>query len=325
VSRRLLVLVAAAVAMGGAARAATAATFVRSRTDMGTPIFWNSSCAFLQVDEAGSVDLPLDTVQAVLAQAISNWQSVTLDAGCSYLKIVTLPPAYLETRLDYTNVVKFRSGMFCRPADGNMNEICYSPAASAITTIFYTDAPGKGDDGAIQDADVQLNQINFTFMWIGHGTVPMLRPGTQESDLENTLTHELGHFQGLDHSCWDRSPPYTINPPIDNNGMPVPSCGDLNNLPLDEAQRIVQSTMYNYANAGETIKRMPKPDDIAGICSIYPVAKDPKVCRPASHGGSGCSMAAGPAGAAPLLLVGLLFALAALRLRGRACSRSRRP
>jgi MYXO-CTERM domain-containing protein len=298
---------AVAVALGAAA---PASGYVRSRTDMGTPIYWASGCAFLEPDAAGSVDLSADIVSQILNQSIANWQNAA--ASCSFLKIQLESPGTVEARLDYKNVIKFRTGTWCRPAEDNMAEVCYSPMAAAITTVFYNDDKGKSDDGAIQDADIQLNQIDFTFVWINH-TVPPIRPGTTQSDLENTLTHELGHFQGLDHTCWDHQPPYTTMAPVDENGNAIPDCADviMQTLPPAEEQQVVQSTMFNFASPGETIKRMPKADDVAGICAIYPTAKDPKSCTHVSHG---CALGT-PGGAAPWLVGAALLALALRRRR----------
>src|SRR5258706_15340411 len=141
-------------------------------------------------------------VQQIVTKSIANWQTVTFDAGCSYLKIIEDAPAALDAHLDNLNAIKFRSDKWCRPAEKGNAEICYSAQAAAITTVFYTTSPGKANDGAIVDADIQLNEMNFTFVWVGL-KVPPIRDNTMQSDLENTLTHELGHFQGLDHTCWD--------------------------------------------------------------------------------------------------------------------------
>ena len=293
--------------------AGSAGAFVRSRTDKGTPIFWPGSCAWIQTDSAGSTDLPLATVAQIVAKGIANWQSVTLEASppCSYLQILLDPPVPSEARLDHINVVKFRSDKWCRPAEGSTAEMCYSPQATAITTIFYDSALGKSNDGNIVDADIELNEINFTFIWIDH-LAPPTRPNTMKADLENTLTHEIGHFQGLDHTCWDH---VSATDPVDNSGAPVPDCAAVQMHQVDDATylRIVQSSMYNFAEPTEIIKRMPKPDDIAGICSIYPLAQDPKSCTRPSPVGKGCAISLGrPASTVPALM---LLSLAALALR----------
>ena len=289
----------------------TALAFVRSVTDHGTPIYWSTDCMFIQADTDPSTDLGPTELQTVLLRTINNWQSVTLSAGCSYLQFNVDPPAAAETSPDYKNVVKFRTGdpltgKFCRPVVGKNPEVCYSATATAITTVYYTSSPGMPGDGAIWDADIELNNINFTFIEVPTTTFP--RPHTSKADLENTLTHELGHFQGLDHSCWDTSGSPTA--PLDNTGKPIPDCNDVSpkcNLPgaagADRCAAIVASTMYNYARPAETVKRMPKADDVDAICQIYPAAKTPGRCARAGVSGGCCSIAASPS---PLTIPWLL-------------------
>ena len=301
--RPRLVVVATLFLVGGIARG-----YVRSRTDKGVPIAWPGSCVWVQPDSAGSIDLPIDTVLQVIDKSISNWQTVTLGAGCSYLKINRDAPAALEAHLDHINIIKFRSDKWCRPGEPNTPEMCYSPSAAAITTVFYT------ADGQIVDADVELNQCNFTFVWLPSNVQPRstgcgMAVQTMDSDLENTLTHELGHLQGLDHTCWDHVLPTA---PLDDMGNPIPDCNDVlnHNVPPDEYQRIVQSTMFNFATPGETIKRMPKTDDINGICGIYPSAKDPKSCmRPSPVQGGGCAVGARSGGLAFALMTLMVILL----------------
>ena len=51
--------------------------------------------------------------------------------------------------------------------------------------------------------------------------------------------------------------------------------------------------MYNFADPGETKKRSPETDDIAGICQTYPLANDPNTCAPPPdyRDGGGCALA----------------------------------
>ncbi len=301
--------------------------WVRSRTDKGTPIFWPGSCAWLVPDTAASPDLPLATVVQIIDQSVANWQTPSHAANCSgaaenpdYLQIMVDPPAAGEAKLDHVNVVKFRSDKWCRPADGATAEMCYSSAATAITTIFYDSQPGQPNDGNIVDADIELNDIDFTFVWIDHVT-PTVKPNTLKADLENTLTHEIGHFQGLDHTCWDH---VSATQPVDNTGQKIPDCADViaHRIDPDQEQRIVQATMYNYASPTETIKRMPKLNDLAGVCTIYPQPIDPKSCTRPGPPSKGCAVATGMAPARPTWLSGIgLIAISLLALR----RRSRRP
>lgn len=65
----------------------------------------------------------------------------------------------------------------------------FSSTALAFTTLTFIDQTGK-----IVDADIQLNDWNFTFSDQGCVAAP------HDHDLLNTLVHEVGHFYGLDHS-----------------------------------------------------------------------------------------------------------------------------
>ncbi len=83
-------------------------------------------------------------------------------------------------------------------------------------------------------------------------------------DIQNTATHELGHVLGLDHS-------------------PDPN-----------------ATMYAEAPPGDTAKRTLAPDDINGLCFVYPLDGNipyftddtmAEVCNdPPSGGCSGCGV-----------------------------------
>lgn len=275
-----------------------AAAYVRSTTENGTPIYWDGNCAFLIPDLDPSPELTMPQVLGVLTRSIADWQSVT--NGCSYLRLGQDTPAVGEAKLDRKNVLKFRNDRWCRPAEKNTPEMCYSQGAAAITTVFYS--TDQKTIGRIVDADIEFNAINFTFVDVPSSQQP--RPGTISADLENTLTHELGHFQGLDHTCWDGNTP---NPPRDEAGNVIPSCSSLGSLTTEERNRIVTATMYNYAGTNEIIKRTPEQDDIDGICAIYPAARDPGQCIRPTQQQSGCSV--GRSGAPEGLMLALLTSL----------------
>jgi hypothetical protein len=302
---RLTALVAATIAL---TVTADAQAYVRNRTADSVPVAWPGSCVFIQPDSAGTPDLPADMVFATVQKALHNWTSA--DASCSYLQLSYVPPAPLEAHLDGKNIVKFRTDKWCHPDDAQEHDVCYSPAATGITTVFYVD---KGaHEGTLLDADIELNNINFTF--VIEPTTQEARPGTLVSDLENTLTHELGHVQGLDHTCDNgSSPPQETDP----DGNKVPACDSLSLLPAAEQQAIENATMFPSATPGETKKRMPGADDVAGICAAYPRAKDPMVCKPINLSDyGGCSIIGRAPRSIGFALV-ILLALAALATRRR--------
>ncbi len=303
--------VMAASLLVAAAAATSAWAYVRSRTEKGVAVFWPGSCAFVQPDSAGTPDLPSDQVFATIQQSMDHWKTAV--GGQAYLRLVYEQPAPLEAHLDGINTIKFRTDKWCHPNDAQQNGVCYSSAAAGITTVFFVQ-DGSDKSGTILDADIELNDINFQLAILPTTTQPT--GGRSIADLDNTLTHELGHLQGLDHTCKDMATPPQE---VDENGNPPPDCNTLYLLPVAEQQKIRTATMYNFAMPGEIIKRSPEADDVAGIANAYPAAGDPNSCKPINlddYKTHGCAMA----GRAPRSLAGiavLLGALGALMLRRR--------
>jgi len=304
--RRLALATAAIVLVA----ASTASAYVRSRTAKGVPVAWSSSCAFVTPDLAGTPDLPADQLFPVIQQSLTNWTTAIGDQA--YLKLVYNDPVALEAHLDGVNTVKFRNDRWCHPNDAQQKDVCYSSAAAGITTVFYVQ-DGSSHAGTILDADIELNDINFTFAILP--TTATVNPNRPFADLANTLTHELGHLQGLDHTCTDMATPPQE---VDDTGNPPPACDQLAMLPLAEQTKIRQATMYNFASPGETNKRSPEADDVAGIANAYPPASAPGSCSPVDLNAfktGGCSIAGRSARslAAIAVLLGALVALVARR------------
>jgi hypothetical protein len=274
-----------AIAIAVMSLAGEAAGYVRSTsTTDGVPLRWLESCIAVQPDGRGSQDLPIDVVNDTLARAAANWSSRT--DSCSYLRLTTLPAAGpIDVAPDGRPVMVFRDQLWERSG------IAHDPGAIGLTTVFHISSPGQPGDGTILDADIELNGVNYTFV-TEPSTTPA-RPGTEVADLENTLTHELGHVQGLAHTCWDHA---TETPPLDDQGNPIPDCDGT----VPEA--IQMTTMFPTAAPGEISKRMLSDDDVRGICEVYPSSEAPPACYQEVDGG--CQAQPG-APAAPLWLLAL--------------------
>jgi len=263
--------------------------FVRTGpTKAGHYLFWESGCIFTTPDSDGTKEIAGSGEFPIITSSIATWNNDVDTASCSYIKIVENAPTSAEVGNDGVNLIKFRDASWCRPAVDDDPARCYSPSAAGITTATYVDDGSNPRDGAILDADIEINGVNFA---IAVGGVS-LGTASCQAELQNTLTHELGHLHGLEHTCLAPGDP----PRVDNNGNSVPECADT----TDPA--ILNATMYNFQTCGETKKEMLSPDDINAICTVYPEAKDPQTCEPPAATTGGCCDAGGSGPAGPAIL-----------------------
>jgi hypothetical protein len=289
--------------------------YVRYKTATGIGFYWPQTCVPVSVYPASMMaangNMEMTTAEIVnAAQAAASAWGASMNA-CTFLQInvtESTDPTPVA-RLDYTNNIVFRVTSWCAPSD-KPGTCSYPDAALAITSVFVNKRNGQ-----IIDGDIEVNAKNF--VWTDLDQDPS---GTGKQDLQNALTHEMGHLIGLDHTCFvptvtkPGDPPST--PAIDNTGNPVPDC--------DDAPAVVQATtMFASAIPGDTAKRTLAPDDIEGVCDIYPVAADPMFCpaKDVAPPDAGCSLgASGGSGAgAALAALGALVIpiVAARRRRGR--------
>lgn len=261
------------------------------------PVGWrDSNCVMVVANSAGSADISDGSDLVAIDSSAKKWHKAVV--GCSFMRISlqeassTTVPAF-DKKGENTNTI-YWSEELCgeEPKAG-----CWShdENAAAITTVSFVDNPNSERDGQIIDADIELNGVYFTFT----------TSAAVETDIENTLVHELGHLMGLDHPCDDgvRSPP-----PYDHLGRRIPPCGR-------EPDWYQEVTMYNFADYGETKKRSPEKDDVRGICDLYPVKSDPGVCKAAELPGGPCTV--GGSGSLPEVSGLLLLLFVALRINRR--------
>jgi MYXO-CTERM domain-containing protein len=279
--------------------------FARTRNSEEADIHWASGCAYLSVSTEGSTQIAGDREFQVIDEVLAHWTQET--RSCSTFQFINEGLDDREVGFDGVNLIKFREDFWCRPATDNDPQECYDQAAAGLTTLFFIDDGGSGRNGEILDADMEFNGVQFAFAADGVTT------GAQdcEADFSNTLTHELGHFIGLDHTCWTSGVRL-----LDNEGNLVPACSGPGLGPA-----ITEATMYNFQSCGETLKSTLTADDAAGFCAIYPSESTPTSCKRADIEPAGCCSVAGTAKPSPpawrgaLLL--LLLALGALALARR--------
>ncbi len=313
---RATAIAAAAGAIAAAAVAGRARAYVRTADHQtGVAVSWPLPVATYELSSASWFRSPgcmpppdQDPAELAVRASFAAWEQ-----GCSDLKLVYGGPTpEIRTGLGGTaeNVVVVRRG-FCSQNPAASQDPCMADpdvdcagiydcfedhgpgdwSIVALTTVLYD--PGTG---RLFDADMELNGWDGT-----PGTIPTAglpqhgyyftcdtqpgratcatygQPGCNGYDLQNTVTHEAGHFVGLAHPCGDPG---------------MPSCSAT--LPTGEIP-YAQRTMYPGTTIGEISKRTLSADDVAGVCAIYP----------AQGGGCGCG-----SGGAPGALAALLAALA---------------
>ncbi len=173
----------------------TALPYVRTTNTSGAQLYWSSGCVYLTYDIDGTRGVPGDAEFGAMDAALDSWRTAL--GSCSYLQIVSDPPADVEVGYDHKNVVVFRDDRWCRPAVGKDPEECYDGSAAGLTTLYFVDDDTSKRNGEILDADIELNDVDFAMAVDGVTTAQGC-----VSEVQNTFTHEAGHLLGLDHTCW---------------------------------------------------------------------------------------------------------------------------
>ena len=204
-SRLALPLVVAAVASIAGVGAAHA--FELKEVE-GTQVRWAQMPIEYAVSAEGARDLAKDTVGRAVKASFDAWASAQGAA------IQVAPVGVAGTSVGFV------------PGGVNQNTVAFGrdawdfePEALAMTITAW-----RRDSGELVDADIIVNEKHF--VW-GDDDPDL-------NDLQNALTHEVGHLLGLAHS--------------------------------DDPE----ATMFASAVEGETSKRTLSADDVAGAAALYP-------------------------------------------------------
>ena len=301
-SRRSAVALAAIVAatmLSGRSRPAQA--FVRYLTDDNAKFFWAQASVPITgySNDFTQTSMTIDQVGGALQGAAAAWSKET--NSCTYLELVpelSTAPTPLAVN-DGHNSLIFHSGAWCHVgADGKCN-VDYDASALAVTTDTANTRTGQ-----IYDADVEVNLVDY--QWADLVQDPNL---TGDMDLQNALTHELGHLIGLDHTCFDPLTSMSGVRPDGDDGLPIPDCATA-------STEVQATTMFPSAMPGDTQKRTLAPDDLNAVCTIYSVNNPPPPPGTDVNGGcTGCVAAGGAGDTGAPATFGLLAAVLIARRR----------
>jgi len=230
------------VALGAAAVAVASAvpawSYVRTTSNDGHPLHWGrrDPQATLYVASAPANLPPATLVHAVHAAAAA-WSSGSVPCTDMQIQIDESNDGTAEVAAEGVSRIVFRQ-----------QDWAYGSDVLALTSVYSRGA-------VIFDADMELNGVTKTW-------ADVVADGVRDHyDVQNAVTHELGHFLGFDHTCWEGDP--SGPRPSDNHGQPIPLC-------KDASPEIQATTMFPSADVGDTSKRDLSMDDVQAVCDVYP-------------------------------------------------------
>lgn len=217
----------------------------------GHKLYWKSQCISFSVQEDGSEHIDKQLVRDIITKSFVEWSDRSCEDGSG---VATMAFSALDDA--DCHAAEYNE-------DGpNANIILFQDTkwqySSVDNTLAKTTVTYDNDTGEILDADIEINHAYNEYTTDDEVVV---------YDLQSILTHEIGHFIGLDHT-----PDFA-------------------------------ATMNAGYQEGTIELRTLESDDIDGLCAAYPPGRDAK-CNTTPKGGfttecaavaeeDGCSIVAG--------------------------------
>jgi MYXO-CTERM domain-containing protein len=213
----------------------------------GVPVYWPVSCISYDLQQDASPKwVDLDLATATAGRAFDAWSHVTCPASGA-------PPSLAFKDLGPVACNRHEYNDEQHSVGGNANIIMFRDSdwdaaglSDSGSTLALTTLTFNLQSGEIYDADIEINGEKPI------SAADVIPPDAY--DLQSILTHEIGHFLGLAHS----------------------------QVPCSQSDCPTMNALYSR---GSQDFRSLEPDDVAGICAVYPTDRQstPSNCRP-SHG-----------------------------------------
>ncbi len=191
----------------------------------GVPLSWPQRCIMFSVNGSGSTrsQITAEEFANIIRVGFTTWISTDCSGERPSLEISDFGISYCGSPEHNpeganTNEWMFRDDEWPYGANSGGTE-SFDASQLALTTLTF-----EVDTGLLLDADVELNSRQFAFS---------TDPSEAEVDLLSIVTHEAGHFLGLDHSTDDLA------------------------------------TMRASYPLADTAQRDLSEDDVDAICSVY--------------------------------------------------------
>lgn len=259
----------------------------------GQKLFWPGGCVGFSLQEDSSEHIPMKYFRQVAQRSFLAWTELECDSGLSSLAFAELDEVSCK-QTEYNagganaNIILFQDTKWDYKGVDN---------TLAKTTVTFDD-----DTGEILDADIEINHA------YNHFTINDLEV---DYDLESVLTHEVGHFIGLDHTLDFSATMYAGYEP-----------GTIEQRTLEEDDVLAACEAY-APERGANCDSTPR-GGFATECGGEPAPTDGDDGEDGGCAVTGAGLPDGDAGAPSSALVFAISAFFASRLLARKPSRSAR-
>jgi hypothetical protein len=234
-------------------------------------LFWSHRCSELSISSAMPPrSLTIPQVQGVFTEAVATWAATDCGMGSSLspqFDITVLMDTNACTRAGFdsrghnVNSVMFVQDAMLWSGETSAGGLGYAANAFAVTLAWHLQTTGE-----ILDVDMYINESRGLWAicepsgctYQGTPCDPVMgctiqdpSPSGSPVDLQNVVTHELGHYLGLAHTTREHA----------------------------------DAVMYASAPFGQLSKRTLTADDVAGLCAAYPPGSLATGCNHDSVGG----------------------------------------